>query len=363
MMYPLPIGKNPKRQKSGHSLRKASSVGSRRTGDSATSFDDDPRIQPKSRSLSNFFLSGASLSSIKLVQQSGLCDILSEFMVYGIPNATSSYTCNYPDFQDALNYLGNPHNVWSDFVNCEGLSDLEKLLQSRLWEIVITEVKYIFALQTVTDHFLACMNALNAKDLLLDVNKKKLFSNIWELCEANLTFWTTFVYPMVRWSIDTAQPLKISFLEPGFLSFAEIFGPYKKFCSEQTSCVNYCKHLTRSNIFFSAYLTWCEAHELCQRLKLADILVTPMQRLTKYKLILNTIKQEMGDQIIIENLTEMVSKLILYQFNIFIYNFLIHMSVCRHPAILPIGKKIEKLNIKVNHITRRILTLRLNFNR
>ncbi|XP_055692715.1 pleckstrin homology domain-containing family G member 5 isoform X2 [Lutzomyia longipalpis] len=294
-----------------HSLRKASSVGSRRPDDAEASFDDalsDVRNQSKSKSISNFHPLGSSssLSSIKYVQQSGLIDILKEFMVQGIPNARSLYTCNHPNFQEALNYLGNPHISWRDFVKHDQLSDLQMHIQSRMWEIVTTEIKHIFALQTVTDHFLACLTALQERDMLPEINKKKLFSNIVEICEANLTFWATFVYPMVQHSVKTGEPLDMSILEPGFLSFADIFGPYKTYCSNQTSCLNYCRHLTRTNIFFAAYLHWCEGHEFCKRLKLADILVAPMQRLTKYKLILKTIRDDLGENKLIENLDEMI---------------------------------------------------------
>ena len=35
---------------------------------------------------------------------------------------------------------------------------------------------------------------------------------------------------------------------------------------------------------------WCESQKACGRLKLADLLVKPLQRLTKYKLLLYAVK-------------------------------------------------------------------------
>jgi len=35
---------------------------------------------------------------------------------------------------------------------------------------------------------------------------------------------------------------------------------------------------------------WCESQKACERLKLADLLVKPLQRLTKYKLLLYAVR-------------------------------------------------------------------------
>ena len=40
---------------------------------------------------------------------------------------------------------------------------------------------------------------------------------------------------------------------------------------------------------FKAYLAWCETQRDCNRLRLVDILVRPMQRLTKYRLLLKVL--------------------------------------------------------------------------
>ena len=40
---------------------------------------------------------------------------------------------------------------------------------------------------------------------------------------------------------------------------------------------------------FKAYLAWCETQRDCNRLRLVDILVRPMQRLTKYSLLLKVL--------------------------------------------------------------------------
>jgi len=38
------------------------------------------------------------------------------------------------------------------------------------------------------------------------------------------------------------------------------------------------------------HIQWCESQKACGRLKLADLLVKPLQRLTKYKLLLYAVR-------------------------------------------------------------------------
>lgn len=138
------------------------------------------------------------------------------------------------------------------------------------------------------------------------MDQNKLFSNIRDICEANLKFWTYYLYPMVANSIITKQPMCIDYFQPGFIIFAIIFSPYKKYCAEQSTCQYYCKELNRNNALFTAYLAWCESQKMCNRLRLADILVRPMQRLTKYSLLLSAIRKHITDENDCDNMDSMV---------------------------------------------------------
>lgn len=100
---------------------------------------------------------------------------------------------------------------------------------------------------------------------------------------------------MVAHSIQTEEPFRIHYIQNGFMQFATIFSPYKHYCAEQSTCQYYCKELNRNNSLFTAYLAWCESQKMCNRLRLADILVRPMQRLTKYGLLLSAIKKHLTD--------------------------------------------------------------------
>ena len=53
---------------------------------------------------------------------------------------------------------------------------------------------------------------------------------------------------------------------------------------------------------------WCETQRDCNRLRLLDILVQPMQRLTKYSLLLKAILKKTDDDAVRAQLIAMVSK-------------------------------------------------------
>ncbi|XP_037901314.1 uncharacterized protein LOC119645272 isoform X2 [Glossina fuscipes] len=306
-------------QLAGHHLMITDKEGSRKTLQKAASFGSrsrPPRLLSSASTdeSSDVNLSGKQLKQrwsglfgVKNPQQSQLCELLNNYSKTGVPQKTiPTYDFEHPDLEAAVTYLDNIHKSWRDIVQSDRMSDSEMRIQTAIWELVTTEVDYIHCLQTVTDLFLACLEAVQDEGLLQDVDQYRLFANIREICEANLKFWTFYLYPMVSHSIAMNEPLRVGFFQSGFIQFANIFSPYKKYCAEQSSCQFYCKELNRNNSVFTSYLAWCEAQKMCNRLRLADILVRPMQRLTKYSLLLAAIKKHMSDVEEIEAIDAMV---------------------------------------------------------
>ncbi|XP_053954447.1 uncharacterized protein LOC128860751 isoform X3 [Anastrepha ludens] len=258
----------------------------------------------------------SGLFGIKNPQQSQLCELLNSYAKNGVPQKTASLNFDHPDFDAALEYLDKMHKSWKDIVDSTDMNDNETRIQTAIWELVTTEVYYIHALQTVTDLFLACLEAIQEDRLLTDVDQHRLFSNVRDICEANLKFWTLYLYPMVAHSVATREPLRITFFHQGFVAFASIFAPYKKYCAEQSTCQFYCKELNRNNALFTSYLAWCESQKMCNRLRLADILVRPMQRLTKYSLLLAAIKKHMPNMEQIEAIDTMIHSVENFVFSV-----------------------------------------------
>ncbi|XP_050334636.1 uncharacterized protein LOC126762146 isoform X1 [Bactrocera neohumeralis] len=312
----------------GHHLTVTESDGSRKTLQKAASFGSRTRPPRLLSSASTEETSEAAvpgkqlkqrwsgLFGIKNPQQSQLCELLNSYAKNGVPQKRASVNFDHPDFDAALAYLDNMHKSWKDIVDSTAMNDSEMRIQTAIWELVTTEVYYIHALQTVTDLFLACLEAVQLERLLTDVDQHRLFSNVRDICEANLKFWTLYLYPMVAHSVATGEPLRVAFFHQGFVAFASIFAPYKKYCAEQSTCQFYCKELNHNNPLFTSYLAWCESQKLCNRLRLADILVRPMQRLTKYSLLLTAIKKHMLDMEQIESVDSMIHSVENFVFSV-----------------------------------------------
>lgn len=301
------------RRSGGHiTLQKAASVGYRSTSNrlfTSTSTDETYDQSPKASS-GSFNKQSKQKWTIsfgsKGPQKSKLCELLDSYNK-GIPKLTSSASnFDKPEYLEALEGLKNLPQSWTDIVNYNGMSETETKIQSAIWELVTTEVYYILALQTVTDLFLACLEDIQSHSILTDVDQHKLFSNIRDICESNLKFWTSYLHPMVKDSMETKEPMNVYKFKDGFMEFSSIFMPYTKYCAEQSTCQYYCKELYQNNSLFMSYCAWCESQKMCNRLRLADILVRPMQRLTKYGLLLAAIKKHIADENEGEAIDEMI---------------------------------------------------------
>ncbi|CRL03588.1 CLUMA_CG016274, isoform B [Clunio marinus] len=286
-------------KKSGHYvLKKAASVGYRSTTSrlfTSTSTDECNESSDGKATKQTKQRWSLQLFGVKNPQQNQLCELLNTYMRSGVPKSKSSYiNSEYSD--EALDALYGLPQSWRDFVNANEMTELDMKIQSAIWELVTTEVDYIHALQTVTDLFLSCLEGIQSESLLKEIDQHKLFSNIRDICDANLKLWSLYLYPMVKHSMLTGHLMCIDYFQQGFTNFATIFEPYAKYCAEQVLCQNYCKDLNRNNALFTTYLAWCESQKECNRLKLADILVRPMQRLTKYSLLLSAIRKHISEE-------------------------------------------------------------------
>ncbi|KAL1140863.1 hypothetical protein AAG570_000791, partial [Ranatra chinensis] len=251
---------------------------------------DSPAVETKSKGpkqrWSGFF------SNSKDSKMESLVEKLNIYSKNGIPQ------CGILKDDDIEESLYKLEDDWREIVsNAEDASETIRQQQTALWELVHTEVAYIHTLKLVTDLFLCCLSDLQKNSLLLDVDKTRLFSNIEEISACNISLWTKYLLPMLATARETSSYLDPAFLLNAFMKCEDVFSPYIIYCSEQSECQKYCREKTHSNELFTAYLAWCEAQKDCNRLRLVEMLVKPMQRLTKYSLLLKAIlKHSTSDQ-------------------------------------------------------------------
>uniref|UniRef100_A0A3P8QBD6 Pleckstrin homology domain containing, family G (with RhoGef domain) member 5b n=1 Tax=Astatotilapia calliptera TaxID=8154 RepID=A0A3P8QBD6_ASTCA len=134
--------------------------------------------------------------------------------------------------------------------------------------------------------FLCGLLNLQESGLLTEVEPAKLFSNIQEIVRLHTSLWTQVMLPALKKARQARALLDPTDLHHGFRTFGTMFKPYIRYCMEEEGCMEYMRTLLRDNELFRTYVTWAETNKQCNRLKLADMLAKPHQRLTKYPLLL-----------------------------------------------------------------------------
>ncbi|XP_035698185.1 pleckstrin homology domain-containing family G member 5-like [Branchiostoma floridae] len=231
---------------------------------------------------------------------------LSTYALYGLPKLPSLIWFYNRDEDESIYEL---EASWTEIVEDKSnMTKKQMAQQEALWELVSTEVSYIKGIRVVVDLFMCCLINLQNEALLCEIDTEKLFSNIQEVEQCNSAFWQDHMCHVVTKARQRREPLKPSDMEEGFLEFEEMFQPYVKYCMEEEACVAYMKDKFRDNDLFKQYVEWGESQKQCQRLKLGDLLVKPMQRITKYTLLLKAILKKTEEPSERESLVRMIDK-------------------------------------------------------
>ncbi|XP_057317856.1 pleckstrin homology domain-containing family G member 5-like isoform X2 [Microplitis mediator] len=260
------------------------------TSSSSTISSGAAGLKASKQRWSGFFTNTKGTKMELLVEQ------LNSYTKFGVPRL--------PEIQLPYDLIANEQELlysleedWRDIVESwDCLTEKQQQQQTALWELAQTELAYIKTLKVVTDLFMACLCSLQASNILIEVDRTKLFSNIPDIYTANRYFWSEHVLRMINATRTTGNPLDPGHLLQGFEMFQQTFAPYTRYCSEQSKCQQYCRDRLNDNELFTAYLVWCETQKDCNRLRLLDILVKPMQRLTKYSLLLKAVQKNTEDE-------------------------------------------------------------------
>ncbi|KAM9405169.1 uncharacterized protein plekhg6 isoform 2-T2 [Salvelinus alpinus] len=181
-------------------------------------------------------------------------------------------------------------NNWTDIVhNHLMMCKTQRHQQEALWELFHTELTYINKLTVVTDLVMAALTNLHQHGFLLEVTPESLFSNLPSILSAHRLFWQEVMYPMLQEVRRTGKPFDPMGLEAGCLQFPERFSTYLHYCCKEESTVEFTSKLTDTNLHFHTYLMWVEAHLQCERMRLGDMQAKPIQRITKYPLLLKAV--------------------------------------------------------------------------
>ncbi|XP_046562415.1 pleckstrin homology domain-containing family G member 5-like isoform X3 [Haliotis rubra] len=236
-----------------------------------------------------------------------LNEILSNYSQNGLPPPPPLLELGKEPIKEET-YVLESH--WSAIVDhASQLSKRQHDQQEAIWELLQTELSYISQIRVITEVFQACLLNVQSDSLLNEIETEKMFNNIDALLAANRQLWEQHLLKVLEESRRTRQPLNPALLKPGFTKeFSKLLQPYTQYCMEQKACVDYMKAKHNENDLFKVFVMWAEAQKKCNRLKLTDLLVKPMQRLTKYSLLLQAILRKTENERQRRDLLEMIGK-------------------------------------------------------
>ncbi|KAM4618764.1 LOW QUALITY PROTEIN: pleckstrin homology domain-containing family G member 7 [Polymixia lowei] len=164
--------------------------------------------------------------------------------------------------------------------------------QEAIWELFTSECVYFLdQLLVLKEVFLATLTDLQMRNCLTDVDSWRLFANLNELCLVSFGFLNNLlrvVKDTLEIPVEGGQPTLLELLSKAFRE--SICHCLQKYCLNYSTALVYLDNL-KPREDFGSYVKWCERNEQCRRLQLRDLLVAPLQRLTRYPLLLRNIRK------------------------------------------------------------------------
>ncbi|XP_026220648.1 pleckstrin homology domain-containing family G member 7 isoform X2 [Anabas testudineus] len=161
--------------------------------------------------------------------------------------------------------------------------------QEAIWELFTSECVYFLdQLMVLKEVFLTTLTNLQMRNCLADVDSWGMFANLNELCLVSFGFLNNLLR-VIKDTLESTEGGGPTLLELLSKAFQEsICHCLQKYCLNYSTALLYLDSL-KLREDFGCYAKWCERNEQCRRLHLRDLLVAPLQRLTRYPLLLRNI--------------------------------------------------------------------------
>ncbi|XP_043943588.1 pleckstrin homology domain-containing family G member 7 [Protopterus annectens] len=198
-------------------------------------------------------------------------------------------------------------------IKSEDVDKTDLMKHEAVWELFSSECTYFLdQIMVLKEVFLKTLKCLQESDFLLDVDSWRLFANMDELCLVSFSFLTQ-LFNIIK-DFWTHEHVSASILASALVQhFREIVcHSHQKYCLQYSAALFYLENLKQREDF-ETYVKWCEQNEYCKRLHLPDLLVAPLQRFTRYPLLLKNIwkrSTELNEKDVIYGIVEHVEKAI-----------------------------------------------------
>ncbi|XP_028264597.1 pleckstrin homology domain-containing family G member 7 [Parambassis ranga] len=161
--------------------------------------------------------------------------------------------------------------------------------QEAIWELFTSECVYFLdQLMVLKEVFLVTLTNLQLRNCLTEIDSWGLFANLNELSLVSFGFLNNLLR-VIKDTLEISEGGGPTLLELLSKAFQEsICHCLQKYCLNYSTALLYLDSL-KPREDFGSYVKWCERNEQCRRLQLRDLLVAPLQRLTRYPLLLRNI--------------------------------------------------------------------------
>ncbi|EYC33820.1 hypothetical protein Y032_0001g11 [Ancylostoma ceylanicum] len=192
----------------------------------------------------------------------------------------------------ATSHFGSQRSLWCELeeVRAAGLlntlDDETKMRQEAYFEVITSEASYLRSLNILITHFMASQELMGSKSsfsVISNSDRKQLFSNIFAVrdCSERLLsdLETRLEHSLV---LDDLCGILLHHFETNF-------DVYIKYCSNQVYQERTLRRLKAENPAFLTAISRMEADKQCQGLDMRSFLMLPMQRVTRYPLLVYAI--------------------------------------------------------------------------
>ncbi|VDM55089.1 unnamed protein product [Angiostrongylus costaricensis] len=192
----------------------------------------------------------------------------------------------------ASSHFGSQRSLWCELeeVKAAGLLDTlddeTKIRQEAYFEVITSEASYLRSLNILITHFMASQELMGSKSsfsVITNSERKHLFSNIFAVRDCS-----------ERLLSDLETRLEQNLVLDDLCSilvhhFETNFDVYVKYCSNQVYQERTLRRLKAENPAFLEAVSKMEADKQCQGLDMRSFLMLPMQRVTRYPLLVYAI--------------------------------------------------------------------------
>ncbi|XP_072027482.1 uncharacterized protein [Amphiura filiformis] len=208
--------------------------------------------------------------------------------------------------QDELEFAAFKDKHWKELMSPQenGMEHLpvmhspsELKRRDKVWELFRAECVYLIEhILVLKNVFQEPLRALQVENFLMYAEPSKLFANIDELYQVSAAFCRELVKLLL--GLGKSKPVfaQTEAVVDAFKSFDSHLCPaYQRYCMNYSGALHYLEMLKRRDDF-SEFLKLCEQDRRCKRLQLNDLLVAPIQHVTKYPLLLKDIRERTEDE-------------------------------------------------------------------